>query len=152
MSTQPAERNLVFEVIKDVRLVVSCQNVGFLTDTEWANWLLAVMNLEREVSSVRLLVVSEGGHPTKAQIDRVRAVNRTNPPMSIVSPSRGYRFMAAALTFLNPAIRCYSPHERDKAYDHLGIAANDRDRIELTIDRLNRKLTASQTRTVRNEV
>lgn len=139
-SVESARRNLVFEVLKKPRVIVSCQNAEFPTDAEWDNWLLAVMNLEREVTSIRLLILSEGGHPSRDQVERVRAVNHSNPPVSIISPSRAYRFLAAALTFLNPAIRCYGPRERGNAYAHLGIAASDRESVDLAIDRLTRKL------------
>ena len=135
-------RNLVYQVLADTRLVISCQNKSFPTDAEWDSWLAATTNLQYQTNEFRLLVVTEGGHPTKAQLERLRAVNRTNPPTAIVSPSLAYRFMAAALTFINPTIRCYSPAEREQAFDHIGLAHAERDRANAVIASLRRQLTA----------
>ena len=133
--------NLVYEVLADVRLVISCQNKDFPTDSEWDSWLGAVMNLEHKVTTFRLLVLTDGGHPTKAQMERLRAKNRNNPRTSIISPSRGYRFMASALTFINPTIRCFSPEDSEKAFNHIVLAPNDRERATRIIDSLQRRLT-----------
>ncbi len=135
-------RNLVYEVLTDTRLVISCQNKSFPSDAEWDSWLTATRNLEHKTSDFRLLVVTEGGHPTKAQMERLRAANRTNPRTAILSPSLAYRFMASALTFVNPAIRCYSPAECEKAFDHIGLVLAERNRAQAVIERLQGQLTA----------
>lgn len=131
----------MYEVLTDLRLVISCQNENFPTDADWDSWLTAATNLQHKVESFRLLVFSEGGHPTKAQIERLREKNRANPRTAIISPSRSYRFMASALTFINPTIRCFSPADSDKAFDHVGLARSERERAKLTIESLRRQLT-----------
>jgi hypothetical protein len=133
--------NLVYEVLADVRLVISCQNKEFPSDAEWDSWLGATMNLEHKVETFQLLVLTDGGHPTKAQIERMRAKNRSNPRTAIISPSRGYRFMGSALTFINPTIRCFSLEDSEKAFDHIGLARGDRERATRTIESLQLRLT-----------
>ena len=141
VAMQAGSCNLVFEVLADLRHVISCQNKEFPTDIEWDGWLVAVASLQHKVESLRLLVFTDGGHPTKVQLERLREKNRTNPRTAIISPSRGYRFMASALTFVNPTIRCFSPANCDEAFDHVRLAGGDRELANLTVERLQRQLT-----------
>lgn len=140
---------LVFEVVREARLVVSSQSKFNPSDDEWARWMAATSNLENEMREIRLLVVTEGGHPTKAQLDRLRAVNKKNPPTAIVSSSRALRFFASALTFINPTIRCFSPTELDGAFEHIGLSPADRARATEAIERLEHELDARAPRTAR---
>jgi hypothetical protein len=135
-----AGADLVFEVLPDARLVVSCQTRFNPSDSEWELWLMATGNLAHQVGYFRLLVLTEGGHPTKTQLERVRAENKTNPPTAIVSPSLSLRFLGAALTFVNPTIRCFAPAQLEKAFDHLGLALSERHPAHSAIDRLQRRL------------
>lgn len=132
--------DLVFEANVEARLVVSCQSKFNPSDAEWDRWMMAVGNLEHQVQSLRLLVVTEGGHPTKQQLERLRAVNKKNPPTAIVSSSMALRFMGAALSFVNPTIRCFAPGQLEKAFDHLGLLPMDRQQARLAMERLQREL------------
>jgi hypothetical protein len=132
--------DLVFETVADARLVVSCQTKFNPSDPEWDRWLMAVGNLEHQVPSLRLLVMTEGGHPTKQQLERLRAANKKNPPTAIVSSSLALRFMGAALTFVNPTIRCFPPAQLEKAFEHLGLAPLERQHARATVERLQRAL------------
>jgi hypothetical protein len=134
--------DLLFEVVREARLVVSCQSKFNPSDDEWARWMTAASNLEHEVGQFRLLVVTEGGHPTKPQLDRLRAVNKKNPPTAIVSSSLALRFMGTALTFVNPTIRCFSPKELDEAFDHIGLVSAERSRATTVMQRLEKELLA----------
>lgn len=131
-----AASDLVFEAIVDARLVVSCQTKFNPSDAEWDRWMMAVGNLEHQVQSLRLLVMTEGGHPTKQQLERLRAVNKKNPPTAIVSSSLALRFMGAALTFVNPAIRCFAPPQLEKAFDHLALVPAERKQARAVVERL----------------
>jgi hypothetical protein len=102
--------------------------------------MLGVGNLEHQVQSLRLLVMTEGGHPTKQQLERLRAVNKKNPPTSIVSSSMALRFMGAALSFVNPTIRCFAPAQLEKAFDHLGLLPLERQQARQAVERLQREL------------
>lgn len=136
-------RNLAHEALADLRLLISCQNANFPSDAEWDNWLSTARNLHHQVGAFRLLVVTPGGHPTKAQLERLRATNRdTNPTTAIISSSRAYRFMASALTFINPSLRCFSTIETEKAFDYLALTQGERERVSEVIERLNRQLSS----------
>jgi hypothetical protein len=136
--------DLVFETLVEARLVVSCQTKWNPSDAEWDRWLSAVRHLEHQVSALRLLVVTAGGHPTKPQIERLRAVNKKNPPTAIVSSSLALRFMGSALTFVNPTIRCFPPSSFDAAFDHLGLLPAERQQAQAAIQQLQNKLGALQ--------
>jgi len=141
MATESKSRNLVYQVLADRRLVISCQNRSFPSDAEWDSWLAAVSNLEQKTKEFRLLVTTDGGHPTKAQLERLRAKNGSNPPTAIVSSSLAFRFMASAMTFINPKIRCFSPSEFEKALDHISITQSDREHAKEVAENLRRQLT-----------
>ncbi len=82
-------------------------------------------------------------HPTKAQLERLRAKNSNDPPTAIVSSSLAFRFMASALTFINPTIRCFSPSEFEKALDHISVMRGDRARAKATVENLRQQLAIS---------
>jgi len=135
-----AGADLVFEGMAEARLVVSAQTKFNPSDAEWDRWLMAVGNLEHQVQRVRLLVVTEGGHPTKQQLDRLRAVNKKNPPTAIVSRSLGLRVIGSALSFVNPTIRVFSPTHVEQAFDHLSLAPAERQLATSAMKRLEREL------------
>lgn len=120
--------------------MISCQTKFNPADSEWEAWLSAIDDLHRRMGSLSLLVVSDGGHPTKSQLDRLRAVKRTDPPTAIVSPSRALRFFGAALTFINPTIRCFSPDEMSTAYTHIGLGTNFISHANSVVKRLQKQL------------
>lgn len=132
--------DLVFAALTEARLLVSCQSKFNPSDQEWDRWLEAAWTLERRVENIRLLVVTEGGHPTKPQIERLRAANKSNPPTAIVSPSLALRFLGSALTFVNPTIRCFSPAELEQALGHLGVGPIEGKQVEPTLERLRQQL------------
>ena len=140
-------RNLVFEVLTEARLIVSCQTGGVPTDREWDNWLTSTANLMYRFNTCRLLVISERGHPTGAQVERLRQTGKRlrasghgYPPTAIISPSSALRLFVNALMLINPSIRCYSPEDRERAFGHLGLLRSECDGAVLVIDRLRRQL------------
>jgi hypothetical protein len=138
-----ASADLVVDVVPEARLVVSCQTKFNPSDAEWNSWLTAASNLERaDTTPIRLLVVTAGGHPTKDQLDRLKAVNRTNPRTSIVSNSIALRFLGAGLTFVNPTIRCFTPDQLERAFDHIELTPSDRKAARRCIERLQQQIVA----------
>ena len=134
--------NLVFEALSSLRLLVSYQTTYSPSDPEWDAWIDAAQALHAAYAlpangnAIRLLVASEGGHPNGSQIERLRARKRSNPLTSIVSPSVTLRFVASAMTFLNPAIRCFTPTQLDRAYAHLGLTPVDGRFADAALSRL----------------
>lgn len=132
--------NLVFETLVDERLMVSCQTRFNPSDVEWEKWIRAAALLEQRVGIMRLLVVSAGGHPTRAQLDRLRAQNKSNPLTSVISSSSALRFLASVFTFINPAIRCFSPSELENALLHIGLSGVSQEHARGALERLERQL------------
>lgn len=136
--------DLVFETVVEARLVVSCQTKFNPSDAEWDRWLSAVRHVEHRVHSLRLLVVTAGGHPTKPQVERMRAANKKNPPTAIVSDSLALRFLGSALTFVNPTIRCFAPANLDAAFEHLGLLPSERQQAHAAMQHLQSELGTLQ--------
>ena len=140
-------RYLVFEVLIDAHLIISCQTGGVPTDREWDNWLTATSNLMHQFGRCRLLVMSGQGHPTGAQVERLRQTGKRlrasgygYPPTAIVTASSALRVFVNALMCINPSIRCYSPANHRGAFDHLSLLRAERDKAVLVIDRLHCQL------------
>jgi hypothetical protein len=134
--------DLVCDVMVEASLVVSCQTKWNPSDVEWDQWLAASSGLLKQTGELRLLVVTDGGHPTKAQLDRLKAVNKENPQTAIVSSSSSLRFLASALTFVNPTIRCFSPAQLGSAFDHIRLPAQYRHRASVLVGELQGRLGA----------
>ena len=124
-------------------MIVSCQTRFNPSDLEWDRWMTAASVLARQVGDFRLLVVTDGGHPTRTQLERLKRLkDRKEPPTAIVSSSVALRFMGAALTFVNSTIRCFAPAQLDDAFEHIGLVPADRSLARASIERLRRELAA----------
>jgi len=133
----------VFEVLAEARLIVSCQTRFNPSDLEWDRWMTAASVLARQVGDFRLLVVTDGGHPTRAQLERLKQLkDQKEPATAIVSSSVALRFMGAALTFVNSTIRCFAPAQLDQAFEHIRLAPADRSLARASIERLRREMLA----------
>jgi len=133
--------NLVFRLMPEMRLIISRQNRSAPTDEEWEKWFRVAEALHGDTRGFRLLVFTQGGHPTRSQLERVRAANRTDPLTAIVSPSLALRTFGSALTFINPKIRCFAPAKMSHACVHLGLDAAFAGRANAVILALQRQMT-----------
>ena len=133
----------MFEVLAEARLIVSCQTRFNPSDLEWDRWMTAASVLARQVGDFRLLVVTDGGHPTRAQLERLKQLkDQKEPATAIVSSSVALRFMGAALTFVNSTIRCFAPAQLDDAFEHIRLAPADRNLARASVERLRREMLA----------
>lgn len=137
--------DLIFEVLEEACLVVSCQSRFNPSDKEWDEWLSATCALERRAGKVRVLAMTLGGHPTRHQVDKLRAANKSHPPTAILSPSLAVRFLCSALTFANRSLRTYSPAELDEALEYLGITGPERRDARAALARLETRVEAFST-------
>ncbi len=133
--------NLAFRVMPEVRLIISRQNRNTPTDEEWEKWFRAAEALHSDSREFRLLVYTEGGRPTRSQLDRIRLANRTDPLTAIVSPSFSMRAFGSALTFINPTISCFAPRQMAGACAHLGLDPGFADRANAVLVALQRQMT-----------
>jgi hypothetical protein len=133
--------HLVFETLEELRLVVSYQTTTDPTDAEWDDWISAANAFRDKGTQFRLLAVTEGGHPNKSQVDRLRSAATGHEPLTaIVSPSASIRFVASLMLLFNRSIRCFSPAQFHRALAHLDLALADGAAIEAAIGRLRRRL------------
>ncbi len=147
---EPSARNLVFETVESLRLVVSCQSARAPTDAEWDAWLAAVKKLHGTAREFRLLVLTDGGRPTRAQqrrleetkraTDRAMGTPQSEPRTAVVSAAAGERFVVSVLVFMNPAIRCFSPARLDETYAHIGLTGPEHPIAAAAIARLRAQL------------
>lgn len=139
---QRTSSNLVFEIPEGLSLVVSYQNATNPTDSEWDGWIAAVDALRAEASRFRLLAITEGGHPSRSQVERLQAAAaRSRPLTAIVSPSASLRFVASTLLLFNPSIRCFSPAQFHRAFEHIGLGlTEDGAVVEAAVGRLRQRL------------
>lgn len=141
----------MFEVVTEAHLIVSSQLGGVPTDREWDNWLASTTNLLYRFKECRLLVLSERGHPTGDQVERLRATGQSMresgygyPQTAIISSSTALRFFVNALMCINPTIRCFSPADRQKAFEHLGLTRTECEKAAIVMDRLRERLNVNQ--------
>jgi hypothetical protein len=132
--------NLAFEILPDLRLIVSWQTAANPTDVEWDEYCRAIWRA-RAGRPLRGYIVTEGGHPNIAQQRRLRAgLGPVSDPVAIVSSSSALRFVAAASRFFNPTVRCFSPDQGERAFAHLGLAPHEGVLVARVIERLRRRV------------
>ncbi len=152
MSTNTS-RSLTFEVLQDLALVVSYQPAANPSDVEWDRYISAADALVETTGEIRLLAVTEGGHPTRSQVQRFNAEKGESeanggygarpPRVAIVSSSAALRFVASVMSFANPRIRCFSPAELDAAYRYLGLEPDSQARVAAAVERLRAQISSS---------
>ncbi len=96
----------------------------------------------------RFLVSTEGGHPTRSQMEKLKRAlegrNRGSLLTAIISPSAALRFVTSALAFVNPGLRCYAPAHHDKAFAYLGLTGAEEKKAEATLERLRARVRAGE--------
>lgn len=144
-------RNLEFETLEFLGLIVSYQSAVNPADREWNAWLDGASALVEKTNELRTLVMTEGGHPSQSQVRRLEAVKqrydrvrrrRSEPRTAIVSFSPKLRFVTSVLTFANPAIRCFTPAEMGAAYAHIGLTPEQGKYVDAVVERLRERVVA----------
>jgi hypothetical protein len=135
--------NLVFELIPEAQLLVSCQTTLAPSDAEWDEYLVALAQLQVLVPRPRSLVLTNGGVPSHSQRLRLR-VDKSRPPapVAVLSSSSAVRFVLSVLALVNPAMRSFNPHELDAAMSYLGIPSQQTALVYSVIARLRQALVA----------
>jgi hypothetical protein len=135
--------NLVFEFVPRVHTLISCQNRSNPSEVEWDAWIAhARESFQKTPRPHRVLVMTEGGHPSKAQQDRlVAALGGRRALTSVVSNASTLRFVVSALTLANPDIKSFAPSQMHSAMSHLGIDDTEVSVVESAFKRLRQQLT-----------
>ena len=138
---QPTYPTLVFEWVTDLSLLISCQGVHHPTDAEWDDYLACIPPVATS-DPIRVLVLTEGGRPTRAQQRRLEEVTKGSvSPVAVVSKAGALRFVVSVLSFANPNIQSFHPSHLAAAVAHIGLSPSHDERLQRVIDHLQRKLT-----------
>jgi hypothetical protein len=130
--------NLVFEVVSEIRTLVSYQSALNPTDSEWDAWLASAAE---GALLGRALAVTEGGHPSRAQQGRLAAfLNGRRALTAVVSNAPTLRFVVSVLTFTNPDIKAFSLAQMPAALRHLGLAPSEAPLALAAVERLRERM------------
>jgi hypothetical protein len=133
--------SLVFEYLKDLNLMVLVQGTVPPTDQEWDAHIRAVMSAPTD-PPFRVLVVSRGAHPSRAQQQRLIAqVRNRKTKVAVVTSAIGVRFVVSILALMNPHMRSFQPEERGAALQYLGLTQEQAKQVSLLVDRLATQIT-----------
>lgn len=107
------------------------------TDVEW-DAMLAHFRANR---AERVIVFTDGGGPSTLQRGRLNdALEGAVVKTAIVSSSQVIRGIATALSWFNPGIRSFLPHQAPLALSYLGLAAGEHERVMQHVLKLSRDL------------
>lgn len=132
----------MFEVVRDLELLVSYQGPENPRDEEWDNYVEVLGRLHQAPNGYRYFTISEGGHPSGGQQARVKAItNGFTPAVAIVSSSIAIRFVGSVLALVNRKVQVFPPDELEAAYRHIGVAERDVPRLESVVARLRAQVS-----------
>jgi len=115
------------------------------TDVEW-DAMLAHFRAKR---AERVIVFTDGGGPTTLQRGRLNdALEGSVVKTAVVSSSPVIRGIVTALSWFNPGIKSFLPHEASLALGYLGLAAGEHERLMQKVVRLSRELQGGGLRCV----
>jgi hypothetical protein len=137
-------RSFAFEVLEDLKLLVSYQGPSNPSDAEWAAYLQVLERLHRAPHPYRYLTISDGGHPSRAQQAQVKAVTHgRTPAVAIVSSSVPIRFVGSLLALFNPRVQCFGPEQLHRAFAHIELDPAAVSKVRACLDALKQKVAAS---------
>jgi hypothetical protein len=116
-------------------LFLVAHGAGAPTDAEWAGFLGLVHR--SGIERTQMLGFTEGGGPTRAQIDELDAVLLGRVPIAVISPSLRVRMRLAPLSWWDrPRVRAFGPAQLSAALAHLDVPAIRKAFVERELERL----------------
>lgn len=126
--------------IKD-NLVLLVHSKSAPADDEWRRYVDEFRSRQHALEDLRVLVITDGGGPDAKQRGWLNeVVGGRNMPTAVVSAASIPRVMVKALSFFNPRIRAFAPHELSEALAYLGIAGSKADWVAREVERLKSQL------------
>ncbi|MCA9609713.1 MAG: hypothetical protein KC619_29145 [Myxococcales bacterium] len=125
------------------RLCLTVHGEQSPTDEEWTAYLAGI---DRHVPlhAQRVLVVSAGGAPSSAQRKRmVDALEGAQVPVAIITSSLLMRGAGIAVSWFNPFVEVFAPHQLARALDHLGLTEWQRAEVPRILAQLESELEIS---------
>jgi len=136
---------IAYAAIKELRFVILSHGRRNPTDGEWASYVRGTRAVLTEGNS-RVLVMTEGGHPTREQQTVMNSsMPRSGVRVAVISPSVVARFVTSILVLTNPDIRCFSPEQRQQAYAHLGLMPAEVAQVDKLAKQLSESLRIAST-------
>ena len=130
------------EYLPDLKLLVSIWPITEFADEEWDGYVAAIRHHTRTVADLRVLSWNcQNATPRPEQQRRMSAVmGASNHKVAVVTPEPPNGFATSVLAFVNPNIRTFSEQQWNETWDHLGLTAEERTRVERTLQRLRERL------------
>ena len=134
---QPLCRTIALEFLaKQGCMVIYCGSQP-LSDAGWDMHLEQVRSAANRQSDLKLLVINEGGRPSKAQQARLaEVVSGHEWAAAVVSSRIAVRFIVSSLSLVKPNLGCFTPDQMTDAFEHLGIEEHARASVLQAIERL----------------
>jgi hypothetical protein len=123
--------------------MVSYQSPSNPSDTEWTSYVQAVERLYGAPHPHRYLVLSEGGHPSRAQQAQLTTATKgRTSAVSIVSSSLLLRFVGAMMGLFNPRVQCFGPEQMERAFSHIDVGPADEPKVLACLAALRAELAS----------
>jgi hypothetical protein len=111
------------------------------TDAEWDEMLVIYRQLARPTLPCAL-VYTAGGAPNAKQRASLRDVGSAR--IAVLTASAVARAAGVAVSWFNPEIRIYGPHDVEKALNHLDVPEAERRELRQALAELQRALGLAQ--------
>jgi hypothetical protein len=133
--------NLAFEVHDEISLIVLAHGPGAPSSQEWDSYLSAFGSVVHRLEQMRILVLTDGGRPLRAQqLQLTNLTGERSVRTAVVSSNMAVRFVIAMFALLNPGIRGFASTHLADAVDYLGLKPNESVLAKLIARRLARRL------------
>ncbi len=114
--------SLTFQPLGDPALLVCYHGTGSASEHEWEAFLEALGASLANRHAHGSLIVTEGGHPTRAQQGRLQEVTRGRVvPTAVISDSALVRFLSASMGLGTPGVKVFAPANFQQALRYLGV-------------------------------
>src|SRR5262245_53236996 len=112
--------------LDELTLIIVLHNTQTPADSEWAEFMALAREAERRdggIANARVLAITDGGAPHAKQRDENnRFLAGRKGIAAAVSDSAFVRGVVTALSWINPAVKAFSPAAFPAALEHLGVA------------------------------
>ncbi len=103
------------------------QNNEDATEADWNEFLGFLSDNRRELTSIRILILTDGGSPAAAQRKRLaETLGDTHMLVAAVSDSIRVRFAGATISLFQRNYRQFTVKELPGAYEHLRLTPSER--------------------------
>lgn len=107
------------------------------SDPEWNRYMDAFRALGRDLASMGILVLTDGGGPTSAQRRVMNEIAADAPArVAIVSDAPAVRFIVSTIALFHAHIRTFGVRSLPAALEHVGVRGEHEREVRRTLERL----------------